>query len=562
MKKHFDVIIVGSGPAGLAAAIYLARAQYSVLVVEKGRPGGQVAITSEVVNYPGVLLASGQELTDVMHRQAEQFGTEFLTAEVTDLVLDEPVKLVKTSQGEYTALGLIAAMGANPRRIGFPGEEEFQGRGVTYCATCDGEFFSGMDVFVIGGGFSAAEEAVFLTRFAKKVHIIMRKGDFSCNEAVARPAREHPKIEISYHTEVVKVEGDTTLRRAVFRDNRTEETWEYNAKPGETFGMFIFAGYLPATSLLKDKVKLTEEGYVITDDHQKTSRDGVYAAGDLCVKPLRQVVTAVSDGAIAATSLEKYIHHMQQKGYGNGERSQPADPAAPEAVSKPAVKEAVSQLPASKPEPQKAAALIPEAVMEKIRQAFSTLHRKVTLEGLLDGSALSRKVEAFLMEIGDAHENVTIRLNKEPTYPPGQWYPAIRILNSEGDFLRAQFHGVPGGHELDGFLATIKAAGGAGDMQETALEKARQLNEKLNLKVMVTLSCTMCPDLVMAAQRIAMENPLVEAEIFDVSHYPTLREKYSIMSVPCLVINDEKTHFGRKNLEQLVSLLQTEYVSA
>ena len=562
MEKHYDVIIVGAGPAGLSAAIYLARAQYSVLVVEKGRPGGQVAITAEVVNYPGVFTASGPELTDVMHRQAEQFGTEFLTAEATELVLDEPVKRVKTSRGEYTALGLIAAMGANPRRIGFPGEEEFQGRGVTYCATCDGEFFTGMDVFVIGGGFSAAEEAVFLTRFAKKVHIIMRKGDFSCSEAIARPAKEHPGIEISYHTEVVRVEGDTALRRAVFKDNRTEETWEYTAKPGETFGMFIFAGYLPATSLLSGKVALTEDGYVLTDDHQKTSQDGVYAAGDLCVKPLRQVVTAVSDGAVAATSLEKYVFHMQRKGYEAGRRSRSAGPAETAAGQKAAAEKAAEEAPAEKPAPLKAPVMIPESTMEKIRQAFSSVRRKVVLEGLLEDSALSRKVETFLSEIAGAHENVSVRINKEPAYPPGLWYPAIRILNEEGEFLRAQFHGVPGGHELDSFLNTVQAAGGAGEEQGPALEEARQLKEKLNLKVLITLSCTMCPELVMAAQRIAMENPLVEAEIFDVAHYPTLREKYHVMSVPCLVINDEQTHFGRRNLEELVSLLQTKEVPA
>lgn len=560
MDKHYDVIIVGAGPAGLSAAIYLTRAKYSVLVVEKGRPGGQVAITSEVVNYPGVLYASGQELTDVMHRQAEQFGTEFLTAEVTELLLDKPVKRVKTSRGEYTALGIIAAMGANPRKIGFPGEEEFQGRGITYCATCDGEFFTGMDVFVIGGGFSAAEEAVFLTRFARKVHIIMRKGDFSCSKAIAKPAKEHPKIDISYHTEVVRVEGDTALRRAVFRDNRTEETWEYNAKPGEKFGMFIFAGYLPATSLLQGKVKLNEDGYVVADAHQKTSLDGVYAAGDLCVKPLRQVVTAVSDGAVAATSLERYIFQLHEKGYEKGQ----APNTAAEAGSKPAIheQETLAPKPAAPKPAARPAAMIPENVMERIRKAFSSLQRKVVLEGLLDDSDLSRKVETFLHEIADAHENLSVRFNKEPSYKEGQWYPAIRILNEGGDFLRAQFHGVPGGHELDSFLETVKAAGGAGEEQGEALVKARQLGDKLNLKILVTLSCTMCPDLVMAAQRIAMENPLVEAEIFDVVHYPALMEKYHVMSVPCLVINDEQTYFGRKNMEQLVSLLQTAKVSA
>jgi thioredoxin reductase (NADPH) len=559
MEKHYDVIIVGAGPAGLSAAIYLTRAKYSVLIVEKGRTGGQVAITSEVVNYPGVLTASGQELTDVMHRQAVMFGTEFLTAEVTDLELDQPVKRVKTSRGEYTALGLIAAMGANPRKIGFSGEEEYKGRGITYCATCDGEFFTGMDVFVIGGGFSAAEEAVFLTRFAKKVHIIMRKGDFSCSEAIAKPARENPKIEISYHTEVVRVEGDTALRRAVFRDNRTDETWEYNAKPGEKFGMFIFAGYLPATSLLKGKVKLNEDGYVVTDDHQKTGIDGVYAAGDLCVKPLRQVVTAVSDGAVAATSLEKYIFQMHEKGYEKGQ----APNAAAETDPKPIVhvQEKAAEPAAPKPA-AKQAAMIPENVMEKIRNAFSSLQRRVVLEGLLDDSPLSRKVETFLSEIAQVHENVTARLSNEPACPAGQWYPAIRILSNDGEFLRVQFHGVPGGHELDSFLETVKAAGGAGEDQGETLLKAKQLGEKLNLKILVTLSCTMCPDLVMAAQRVALENPLVEAEVFDVLHYPALMEKYHVMSVPCLVINDEQAYFGRKNMEQLVSLLQTAEVSA
>lgn len=560
MDKHYDVIIIGAGPAGLSAAIYLTRAKYSVLVVEKGRPGGQVAITSEVVNYPGVLTASGQELTDVMHRQAAAFGTVFLTAEVTELLLDQPVKRIKTSRGEYTALGIIAAMGANPRKIGFPGEDEFQGRGITYCATCDGEFFSGMDVFVIGGGFSAAEEAVFLTRFARKVHIIMRKGDFSCGAAIAKPAKEHPKIEISYHTEVVRVEGDTALARAVFRNNLTEETWEYNAKPGEKFGMFIFAGYLPATSLLAGKAKLTEDGYVVTDAHQKTSIEGVYAAGDLCVKPLRQVVTAVSDGAVAATSLEKYIFKMHEKGYDKGH----APGMAAETETKPEVREqeaAAAQTAAPKPA-ARPAAMIPENIMEKIRSAFSALARRVVLEGLLDGSALSQKVETFLGEISDAHDNVSVRINREPPAREGQWYPAIRILSEDGAFLRIGFHGVPGGHELDSFLETVKAAGGAGEDQGEALDSARQLRDKLNLKILVTLSCTMCPDLVMAAQRIALENPLVEAEVFDVVHYPALMEKYHVMSVPCLVVNDEQTHFGRMNMDQLVSFLQTAKVSA
>ncbi len=561
MDKHYDVIIVGAGPAGLSAAIYLSRAQYSVLIIEKGRPGGQVAITSEVVNYPGVLTASGEELTQIMHRQAEGFGTVFMMAEVTDLQLDQTIKKVVTTQGEFTALGVIAAMGANPRKIGFIGETEFQGRGVAYCATCDGEFFTGKDVFVIGGGYAAAEEAVFLTRFAKKVHIIMRKGDFSCVEAIARPAKEHPKIQISYHTEIIRVEGDTALRKAVFKDNRTRETWEYNAATGDTFGVFVFAGYIPATSLLRGKVALTEDGYVITDSRQKTDKDGVYAAGDLCVKSLRQVVTAVSDGAVAATSLEKYISELQLKGFPKGSVYKQEQKPARNAAEQPKT-EAAKEPETAKPASANGMTMIPDAVMEKIRQTLSPLHRKVVLEGLLDDSSQSRKVEAFLTEISAAHEKVSIRLNREPDNASGQWYPAIRILDGNGKYLRAQFHGIPGGHELSSFLAAILAAGGSGEDLGAALDKARKLPEKTNLKVLVTLSCVMCPDLVMAAQRIAIENPLVEAEVFDVTYYPTLREKYNIMSVPCLVVNDEKTYFGRKSLDQLTALLMGEEVPA
>ena len=559
MDKHFDAIIVGAGPAGLSAAIYLSRAQYSVLVVEKERPGGQVAITSEVVNYPGVLTASGEELTRIMHRQAEGFGAAFLSAEVTDLHLEQPVKRIVTTQGEFTTLGVVAAMGANPRKIGFAGEAEFQGRGVAYCATCDGEFFTGKDIFVIGGGYAAAEEAVFLTRFAKKVHIIMRKGDFSCAQAIARPAKEHPKIQISYNTEIIRVEGDTALRKAIFRDNLTKGTWEYNAAPGDTFGVFVFAGYLPSTTLLRGKVALTEDGYVITDDRQKTDKEGVYAAGDLCVKSLRQVVTAVSDGAVAATSLEKYISEMHLKGYPKGTvNHQESKPD--KRNSEPKKAEVAKEPEATKPAPAAGVFMIPEAVMEKIQQTLAPLHRKVVLEGLLDDSSLSRKVEAFLTEISAAHEKVSIRLNRKPDYPEEQWYPAIRILDGNGKYLRAQFHGIPGGHELTSFLTAILNAGGAGEDGGTAIEKARKLPDKLNLKILVTLSCVMCPDLVMAAQRIAIENPQVEAEVFDITYYPTLQQKYNIMSVPCLVVNDDKTYFGRKNLDQLVSLLMGEEV--
>ena len=196
MKNLYDVIIIGGGPAGLTAALYLARAKYRVVVVEKEKIGGQVTITHEVVNYPGVKRTSGAELTETMRSQAESFGAEFMLAEVESLQMQGDLKTVRTSRGELKAFGVLLATGAHPRMVGFNGEADFRGRGVAYCATCDGEFFTGKEVFVIGGGFAAAEEAVFLTKYARHVNILIRKDDFSCAQSVADSARNHPKITV------------------------------------------------------------------------------------------------------------------------------------------------------------------------------------------------------------------------------------------------------------------------------------------------------------------------------------------------------------------------------
>ena len=185
MNNMYDAIIVGGGPAGLSAAIYLARAKFSVLVIEKDHFGGQITITSEVVNYPGHVKTSGKELTENMRIQAQNFGAEFLLAEVKNIELKDNIKTIITNKGTYKSVGVILATGCHPRKLGFPGEKEYQGHGVAYCATCDGEFFTGKDVFVIGGGFAAAEEAVFLTKYAKKVTIIVREDDFLCGKEVS-----------------------------------------------------------------------------------------------------------------------------------------------------------------------------------------------------------------------------------------------------------------------------------------------------------------------------------------------------------------------------------------
>ena len=307
MNNLYDVVVIGGGPAGLTAAIYLARARYRVVVVEKETFGGQITITHEVVNYPGVGRTSGKALTETMRAQAEQFGAEFLLADVEQLELDGDVKTVRTDRGELKTFGVLLATGAQPRMVGFPGEADFRGRGVAYCATCDGEFFTGREVFVVGGGFAAAEEAVFLTKYASHVTILIRGKDFSCAKSAADAARNHPKITVLTNTEVEQVSGGSSLEVIRYRNNVTGEVTEYRAPDGGNIGVFVFAGYAPATKLVKGLAELNEQGYVVTDRSMKTSVEGLYAAGDVCIKALRQVVTAVGDGALAATELENLL---------------------------------------------------------------------------------------------------------------------------------------------------------------------------------------------------------------------------------------------------------------
>ena len=543
--KLYDVIIVGGGPAGLSAAIYMARAKYKVLVMEKEKFGGQITITSEIVNYPGVEKTSGKALTRSMKKQAEDFGAEFILAEVLDFDLEQEIKLLHTTAGEYKALGIILATGANPRKLGFKGEKEFQGRGVAYCATCDGEFFTGMDVFVIGGGFAAVEEGIFLTRYAKKVTMIVREEDFTCARTVADQVKDQPKIQVKFSTEIVEAGGEQYLTYARFKNNKTGEEWTYEAPEKETFGIFVFAGYVPSTEWLEGKVELDARGYLVTDRNQKTSVDGIYGAGDVCIKDLRQVVTAVSDGASAATSLEKYVSGLHEK------------LNIPQLIQ-PEKKEILADGERENGDH----GFFSEEIRRQLENVFPKFTGKAVVRAILDDSPLAGEMEGFLGELEDLTDRIIVKKErvgkeeKERRQAEGQLLPAFVLELEDGGGKNISFHGVPGGHEFNSFILALYQVAGPGQPTDENIQKTIQaIHKELEVKVMVSLSCTMCPQVVMGVQRAASLNPKITGRMVDLMHYPELKKKYAIMSVPCMVVNDDQVYFGKKSLEEIAEIL-------
>lgn len=255
-EEIYDVIVIGGGSAALSAGIYAGRAMLDTLIIEKDKIGGQAITTSEIVNYPAIRSTTGPKLMEDMYEQALDFGVEFTNDEIIDVDFNQPIKIIKSMNKTYQAYAVIIATGASHRQIGFPGEKEFVGRGIAYCSTCDGEFFQGLDIFVIGGGFAAAEEAVYLTRYGKSVTMIIREPDFTCAKLTAEAAKQHPNIKIVYNTEVKEVTGKDFVQKAVFINNLTGEETTYEAPENSTFGMFVFAGSQPNTKIFEDKIVL------------------------------------------------------------------------------------------------------------------------------------------------------------------------------------------------------------------------------------------------------------------------------------------------------------------
>lgn len=304
----YDVVIIGAGPAGLSAGLYAARARLSTLIIEKEAAGGQIATTDEVANYPGSIEhATGPSLVARMVEQAEEFGAKRVTDTILSVDFSQDVKVLKGEKQEYQAKTIIIATGAVPKHIGCPGEKELTGRGISYCATCDGAFFEDLEVFVVGGGDSAVEEAMYLTKFARKVTIVHRRDALRAAKSIQEKALKNEKIEYLWDSVITEVRGEGLLESIVVKNVKTNEETEIFADEEDgTFGVFVFVGYDPATKLFEGIINM-DGGYIITDDNMKTNIPGVFAAGDNRVKSLRQVVTATADGAIAATQAEKYI---------------------------------------------------------------------------------------------------------------------------------------------------------------------------------------------------------------------------------------------------------------
>ena len=354
---------------------------------------------------------------------------------------------------------------------------------------------------------------------------------FTCAPAAAEPALQHEKITVITHAQVEEVSGKDGLSLLKYRNTETGEVTEYRAAEGDPFGIFVFAGYEPATDLVKGLAECDAQGYVVTDRNQKTTCEGLYAAGDVCIKSLRQVVTAVGDGALAATELERYAAALQKK-----TGLYPVQPMSKE-------------IPAVTENNQKTDGLFTSDMLSQLESVFQKMTSPLKLKLYLDDTPLSVELKGYMEELCALTDKLSLEMSGEEMEDS----PCVRICRADGAWTGLAFHGVPGGHEFTSFVLGLYNAAGPGQaLDEEILHKIRFL-KPTHMKILVSLSCTMCPELVTAAQRIAAEHPGVTAEVYDLNHFENLRKQYKVMSVPCLVIDDGKTvSFGKKSIPQLL----------
>jgi len=301
--RLYDMIIIGGGPAGMTAGLYASRARLRTLLIENGLFGGQMTTTELIENYPGFPQGvSGEELSRLMEEQAKRFGMEANSDEVTEVSLEKDLKRVKTYEGEFFCRALIICTGTEYRKLGVPGEEKFKGRGISYCATCDGAFFKDSRIIVVGGGDSALTEALFLTKFVSELTIIHRRDALRATKIYQERVLSNPKIKFMWNSVVQEIKGDSVVRSVVVKNVKSGEVKEV-----ETEGAFLFIGLMPRTQFLKELVQMDESGYIVTNENCETSIKGIFAAGDSRKKLLRQISTSVGDGATAAFAAEKYL---------------------------------------------------------------------------------------------------------------------------------------------------------------------------------------------------------------------------------------------------------------
>lgn len=309
-NNHYDVIVIGAGPAGLTAGIYLSRARLRTLIVSDGTIGGQMILTHEIANYPGVENTSGYQLANIMKKQANTFGCDIkANTSITDLQLKGDVKQITLDDGiTYTSDAIILSPGGRSRALNVTGENKFKGHGISYCATCDGDFFTDKEIVVVGGGNSALEEAVSLTKYASKVTIVHQFDHFQAFEYAIEEAQNHPKINFVMESTISAFYGNEKLESVDIKNLKSG-----NIKNFKTDGVFIFIGYIPNTEFLKDKIKRNQGNEILVNSNLETNVEGVYAAGDSVAKRYRQITTAVSDGTIAALAVSNYVHQIKSK---------------------------------------------------------------------------------------------------------------------------------------------------------------------------------------------------------------------------------------------------------
>lgn len=545
-KHLYDLIIVGAGPAGLSAGLYAGRATLDTLILEGDTVGGQVTTTSVVYNYPAVEKVDGTQLMNQMQKQVADFGVTIAHDEVEKYQVNDEVKvLVGKSGKEYHARSVIIATGAQPRKVGFPGEDEFRGRGVAYCSTCDGELFTGLQIFVVGGGYAAAEEADYLSRFGKHVTVLVRKDHFKCPPLMAARALNNPKVSVEYNTEIKKVTGDDYVTEAVLVNNKTGKETVYHVDKGDnTFGIFIYVGTQPATKNLKGIIELDDRGYIKADENGATNVDGVYAAGDVIVKNLRQIITAASDGAVAATSAEQYVTAQKQK-QGIPIHADTAKKAA-KTVGQTTNLDQQEQV-----APHEGNWLSAD-IDSQLKPIFERLTKNVTFEVDLNGSDLGQQLLGFVTEFAGLDDHFTVTSKEESD----EKLPLLRLLDENGNDTGLHYAGIPTGHELNSLVLGVYNVAGPGQTIDPAMEERIKKLPAANIHIGVSLTCHFCPDVVAACQRMASLNPNITATMIDLQHDPELRKDKKIMSVPATMIDDSPVIFGSQSLEQLVAAVE------